>query len=36
MNILDDLGMGKMGMDGTGLKKDIKFKLHNETDPGFP
>ena len=29
MNILDDLDMGKMGMDGKGLKKGIMCKLHN-------
>ena len=31
MNIPDDLDMGKMGMDGTGLKKRITCKLHNKT-----
>ena len=36
MNIPDDLDMGEMGMDGTGLKKDITCKLHNETDTGCP
>ena len=36
MNILDDLDMGEMSMDETGLKKGIACKLHNETDPGFP
>ena len=36
MNIPDDLDMGDIGMDGTGLKKGITCKLHNETDPGFP
>ena len=28
--------MGKMGMDGTGLKRGITCKLHNETDIGCP
>ena len=32
INIPDDLDMGKMGMDGTGFKKVIARKLHNETD----
>ena len=36
MNILDDLDMGDMGMDGKVLKRGITCKLHNETDPGFP
>ena len=36
MNIPDDLDMGEMGMDGTGLKKGITCKLHNKTDPGCP
>ena len=36
MNIPDDLDMGEMGMDGTGLKKGITWKLHNETGPGCP
>ena len=36
MNILDDLYMGEMGMDGTGFKKGITCKLHNDTDNGFP
>ena len=36
MNIPDDLDMGEMGMDGTGLKKGVMWKLHNETDPGCP
>ena len=36
MNIPDDLDMGEMGMDRTGLKMGITCKLHNETDPGFP
>ena len=34
MNISDDLDMGDMGMDGTGLKKGVMWKLHNDTDPG--
>ena len=34
MNIPDELDMGKMGMDGIGLKKGITWKLHNKTDPG--
>ena len=34
MNIPDDLDMGEMGMDGTGFKRGIMCKLHNETDPG--
>ena len=36
MNIPDDLDMGEMGMDGTGLKKGVMWKLHNKTDPGCP
>ena len=36
MNIPDDLNMGKMGMDRTGLTKGITCKLHNNTDPGCP
>ena len=36
MNIPDDLYMGKMGMDRTGLKRGSTWKLHNKTDPGFP
>ena len=36
MNIPDDLDMGEMGMDRTGLEKGITCELHNETDPGFP
>ena len=36
MNVPDDLDMGEMGMDGTGFKKGITCKLHNETDPGCP
>ena len=35
-NIIDDLYMGEMSMDGTGLKKGITCKMHNETDPGCP
>ena len=31
MNIPYDLDIGKMGMDGTGLKKRITCKLHNKT-----
>ena len=34
MNIPDDLDMGEMGMDVTGLKKGITCKLYNDTDPG--
>ena len=36
MNIPDDLDKGKMGMDGTGLKKGITWKLHNENYHGCP
>ena len=36
VNIPDDLDMGEMGMDRTGLKKGVMWKLHNETDPGYP
>ena len=36
MNIPDDLDMGELGMDGTGFKKGIMCKLHNDTDPGCP
>ena len=36
MNILDDLDMDEMGMDGKFLKKGITCKLHNETDIGCP
>ena len=36
MNISDDLDMVEMGMDRTGFKKGIKFKLDNETNPGCP
>ena len=36
MNILYDLDMVDMGMDRTGLKRGVVWKLHNETDPGFP
>ena len=34
MNIPDDLDMDDMDMEGTGLKKGITCKLHNNTDPG--
>ena len=34
MNIPDEMDMGKMGMDGTGFKNGITWKLHNKTDPG--
>ena len=34
MNIPDELDMGKVGMDRTGLKNWDTWKLHNETDPG--
>ena len=34
INIPDELDMGKMGMDRTGLKNGITRELHNETDPG--
>ena len=36
MNKLDDPDRGERGMDGTGLKNGITWKLHNETDPGCP
>ena len=36
MNIPDDLDMGDMGMYGTGLKRSITCKLHNDTNPGCP
>ena len=36
MNIPDDLDMGEMGIEGTGLKRGITFKLHNETDHECP
>ena len=36
MNISDDLDIVEMGMDRTGFKKGIKFKLDNETNPGCP
>ena len=36
MNITDDLDMGEMGMDVTGLKKGITCKLYNDTDPRCP
>ena len=36
MNILDDLDMGKMGMDGACMEKGVMWKLHNDTNPGFP
>ena len=36
MNIPDDLDMGDMGMDRTGLKRGVMWKLHNEIDPGCP
>ena len=36
MNISDDLDMDEMGMDGAGIKKGVMWKIHNETDPGFP
>ena len=34
MNIPGDLDMGKIGIDGTGLKRGITCKLHTKTDPG--
>ena len=34
MNIPDDLDMGEMVMNGTGFKKGVMCKLHNETHPG--
>ena len=36
MNIPDDLGMGDMGIYGTGSKRGITWKLQNDTDPGCP
>ena len=36
MNIPDDLEMGDLCMDRTGFKKEVIWKLHNETHPGFP
>ena len=36
MNIPYYLDMGEMGMYGTGLKRGITCKLHNETDPRCP
>ena len=36
MNIPDDLDMGEMSMDVTGLKKGVMWKLNNETDPVWP
>ena len=36
MNIPDDLDMGQLSMDRTGLKMGITCKLHTETDPGCP
>ena len=36
MNKPDNLDMGEMGMDGTGLKGGITCKLYNKTDPGCP
>ena len=33
MNIPDNMDMGKMGMDGAGLKSGVMWKLHNKTDP---
>ena len=36
MKILDELDMGEMGMDRTGLKRGIMCKLHNNTDHGYP
>ena len=35
-NIPDDLDMGEMGMSRAGLKEGVVWKLHNETDHGFP
>ena len=36
INIPDNLDIGNMYMYGTGFKKGITYKLHNETDSGFP
>ena len=36
MNLLDDINMDAMGMDGTGMKKGVMWKLHNDTDPECP
>ena len=36
MNIPDDVDMGEMGMDRSGIKKGVEWKLNNEIDPGFP
>ena len=36
MNIPDDMDMGDTGMDGSGIKKGVMWKLHNKTDPGCP
>ena len=32
VNIPDDLDTRKMGMDGSGLKEGVLWKLNNETD----
>ena len=36
MNIPDDLNMDKIGIYGSGTKKGVMWKLHNETGPEFP
>ena len=36
MNILDDLDMGEMDMDGKSLKRGITCKMHNDTDHRCP
>ena len=36
MNIPNDLDIKEMRMDGTGFKKGITCKLHNNIDSGFP
>ena len=36
MNIPDDINMDEMGMDRTGMKNGIMWKLHNGTDPECP
>ena len=33
INILDDINMDERGMDGTGTKKGVMWKMNNKTDP---
>ena len=36
MNRPDDLNMEDMGIDGTGMKKGVRWNLHNENESECP